>query len=185
MTADAPLATLVEWRALDAAGRDAARRLEIDAAQIEFAGAMARSIAACEAGDPTQVAGLAIRAGEEIVGWVLLKRDGAAPDWANDGAAVVSGLRIDLRHQGQGIGTTALAALPRWIACHWPTTTRLALRVDDGNEAGIRAYEKAGWIEVGERRMGRVGIERTLALALSPASHPDHDITADRLVPHE
>ena len=185
MSAGAPLVTLVEWQALDAAGRDAASQLQIDAAQIEFAGTMARSIAACEAGDPAQVAGLVIRAGGEIVGWVLLKRDDAAPDWADDGAAVVSGLRIDLRHQGQGIGTTALAALPRWIACHWPTTTRLALRVDDGNEAGIRAYEKAGWVEVGERRLGRVGVERTMALALSPASHLGPDVAADRPVRHE
>jgi RimJ/RimL family protein N-acetyltransferase len=40
------------------------------------------------------------------------------------------------------------------------------LRVDEGNVAGIRAYEKAGWREVGERRVGRVGVERTLQLQL-------------------
>lgn len=185
MTAGAPLVTLVEWRALDAAGRDAARQLQIDAAQVEFAGTMARSIAACEAGDPTQVAGLAIRAGEEIVGWVLLKRDGAAPDWADDGAAVVSGLRIAAAHQGRGFGASALAALARWVEAHWAMAPRLMLRVDDGNAAGIRAYEKAGWVEVGARRIGRVGVERTMALALSPAAHRHPDVAADRPVRHE
>ena len=43
---------------------------------------------------------------------------------------------------------------------------RLLLRVDEGNAAGIRAYEKAGWREEGERRVGRVGVERTMTLAL-------------------
>ncbi len=185
MTADALPVTLVEWQALDAAGREAARHLQIDAAQIEFAGTMGRSIAACEAGDPTQVAGLVIRAGEQVVGWVLLKRDGAAPDWADDGAAVVSGLRVATPHQGRGFGASALAALARWVERHWTTVPRLMLRVDDGNAAGIRAYERAGWVETGERRIGRVGVERTMALSLSPASHPDPAIAADRRVPHE
>ena len=43
----------------------------------------------------------------------------------------------------------------------------MMLRVDDGNVAGIRAYEKAGWVETGERRLGRVGLERTMSLALA------------------
>jgi RimJ/RimL family protein N-acetyltransferase len=42
----------------------------------------------------------------------------------------------------------------------------LVLRVDDGNRAAIRAYEKADWIETGERRIGRVGLERTMTLTL-------------------
>jgi RimJ/RimL family protein N-acetyltransferase len=82
------------------------------------------------------------------------------------GAAVVAGLRVDIRHQGRGVGSSALTALARWVALHWPQTARLMLRVDDDNAAGIRAYEKAGWIETGERRTGRVGLERTMSLPL-------------------
>ena len=165
-TAATPRVEVVDWHALAAAERDAVRALEISAEQVEFAGGVARSVAACEAGDPAEVAGLAVRVGHDIVGWVLLKRGASAPDWVDGGAAVVSGLRIDRRHQGRGIGPAALAEMARWVARYWPGSSLLVLRVDDGNAAGIRAYEKAGWREVGTRLAGRVGLERTMTLAL-------------------
>ena len=165
-TAAAAQVELIDWRALAPAERDAVANLEISAEQVEFAGTVARSIAACEAGDAAEVAGLAIRSVGEIVGWVLLKRGKAAPAWADADAVVVGGLRIDRRQQGRGIGAAAVAALAPWVAKHWTQAGRLMLRVDEGNVAGIRAYEKAGWREVGERRVGRVGVERTLQLPL-------------------
>ena len=165
-TATPPRVEMIDWHALAAAERDAVRTLEISARQIEFAGGVARSVAACEAGDPAAVAGLAVRVGRDIVGWVLLKRGASAPDWVDAGAAAVSGLRIALQHQGRGIGPVALAEMARWVVRYWPESTRLMLRVDDANAAGIRAYEKAGWREVGPRLAGRVGLERTMTLAL-------------------
>jgi RimJ/RimL family protein N-acetyltransferase len=92
-----------------------------------------------------------------------------APDGVAAEAAVVSGLRIDVRHQGRGLGAAAMAAMAamaRWVARRWPKVSLLTLRVDDGNTAGIRTYEKAGWAETGERRVGRVGVERTMSLRL-------------------
>jgi len=157
---------LADWRTLAPAEREIVTRLEISPGQVEFAGAIARSVAACEAGDPDEVAGLAIRADGRIVGWVLLKRGASAPEWVPDDAAIVSGLRIDQREQGRGIGALALAEVARWARGYWPQAARLVLRVDEGNAAGIRAYEKAGWREHGERRIGRVGVERTMTLAL-------------------
>jgi RimJ/RimL family protein N-acetyltransferase len=159
---------LVAWQDLTATECAAVLRLEISPEQIEFAGTTSKSVAACEAGDPAAVAGLAIRTTDsgDIVGWVLLKRAAAAPDWVGPDTAVLSGLRIAMRHQGRGIGAAALADMAHWVRQHWPATKTLALRVDDGNAAGIRAYEKAGWVESGERRVGRVGVERTLSLRL-------------------
>ena len=166
MTLAAGRVVIAGWHALPSTDREAVLALQISAAQIEFAGPVARSVATCEAGDPAEVAGLAIRVYADVVGWVVLKRGASAPDWVADGAAVVSGLRIDVHHQGRGIGAAALAAMARWVARHWPETSLLTLRVDDGNAAGIRAYEKAGWVETGERRVGRVGVERTMSLRL-------------------
>ena len=167
-----PCVKMIEWRSLGAADRDAVLNLTISAQQVEFAGTIERSVAACETGDAAQVAGLAIRADDAIVGWVLLKRAGAAPDWVEADAALVGGLRIDARHQGRGIGSLALAGLAGWVIAHWPQAARLVLRVDDDNVAGIRAYEKAGWREIGERRTGRVGIERTMSQPLREPSFP-------------
>ena len=161
-----PTVTVLAWQHLASAGRDAVSGLEISAAQVEFAGTLAKSIAACASADPEEVAGLAIRANERLVGWVVLKRGASAPDWVEPGAVVVSGLRIALQHQGRGVGSLALGEMARWVRSHWPASALLMLRVDDGNAAGIRAYEKAGWIETGERRIGRVGLERTMALRI-------------------
>lgn len=61
---------LVRSHALDVAEREAVLELQMSAAQLEFAGAVAKSVAACEAGDPAEVAGLAIRVAGDIVGWV-------------------------------------------------------------------------------------------------------------------
>ncbi|HEY8975311.1 MAG TPA: GNAT family N-acetyltransferase [Burkholderiaceae bacterium] len=155
---------LADWHALPTADRQAVARLEISPEQVEFAGTIARSVAACEAGDPMEVAGFAIRADDAIVGWLLVKRGASAPDWVDADAVVLSGLRIDRRQQGRGIGALALAELARCVVDRWPQAARLVLRVDEGNAAGIRAYQKAGWREVGERRVGRVGLERTMAL---------------------
>ena len=161
-----PFVTLHPWPSLSPIERDDVRGLQISAGQLEFAGTIARSVAACETGDPDEVAGLAIRAGGDVVGWVLLKRGASAPDWVGAGEVVISGLRIDERHQGRGLGGLALAELARWVAGRWPDVSRMVLRVDDGNAAGIRAYEKAGWRETGERRLGRVGLERTMTRAV-------------------
>ena len=158
--------TVLAWQHLTPAERDAVSGLEISAAQVEFAGTLAKSIASCTSANSEEVAGLAIRADERIVGWVVLKRGASAPEWVEPGAVVVSGLRIALQHQGRGIGSLALGEMARWVASRWPTCSRLVLRVDDDNAAGIRAYEKAGWIEAGERRAGRVGLERTMSLRL-------------------
>jgi len=161
-----PPVKLADWRELAPAEREAVLHIEIDASQVEFAGTLARSVAACEAGDPAEVAGLAIRVEGAAVGWVLVKRGAAAPDWVDAGDVVISGLRIDRRQQGRGLAALALAELSFWVARRWPRAERLVLRVDEGNVAGIRAYEKAGWREVGERRLGRVGVEWTMARAL-------------------
>jgi RimJ/RimL family protein N-acetyltransferase len=157
---------LVAWQDLAPALRDAVAALQISAEQVEFAGTMALTIAACESANLDEVAGLAIHVDGDVVGWVVLKRGASAPGWVEAGAVVVSGLRVDQQHQRRGIGAIALIEMARWAGRVWPQSSLLVLRVDDGNAAGIRAYEKAGWIECGERRVGRVGVERTLSLRL-------------------
>lgn len=154
------------WHTLGPHTRDAVRRLAVEPRQIEFAGTTDSAIRACEDADPAAVRGLALMHHDDVVGFVVLKRGPVAPAWAPSNAAVISGLRVDAAWQGRGIGTGALHTLADWVRTNWPECTRFALRVDDDNAAAIRAYAKAGWVECGERRAGRVGLERTLSLAL-------------------
>lgn len=148
---------LTAWQTLDNSQRAAVALLQISPQQIEYAGTVARAIEGCEADDGSGVLGIALLHGATVVGFLACKRDKAAPAWAPAGAAVISGLRIDARWQGKGMATAALRLLPDWLAQHWPENPQIVLSVDEDNLAGIRAYEKAGWVDRGVREEGRIG----------------------------
>jgi hypothetical protein len=113
MTLAAARVEIVDWRALSPADREAVLALQISAAQIEFAGTIARSVAACEAAIRRRGrrAGHSRRRRCRRLGRPQARRLRARLGRAD--AAVVSGLRIDARHQGRGIGAAALAAMAR------------------------------------------------------------------------
>jgi RimJ/RimL family protein N-acetyltransferase len=162
-----PIAVSVQpWPSLSATEQDRVRSLALAPRQVEYAGSTANAVAACDDGDPAQVVGLALRVDGEIVGFVVVKRHDAAPAWATRETAVISGLRVDIAHQGRGIGTAALPAIADWVGDHWTSATALALTVDEENVAAIRAYAKAGWTGLGDRFEGRIGWVRTMSRAL-------------------
>ncbi len=166
-TLSSPAAVSVEaWQLLAPADQERVRRLAIAPRQVEYAGSTANAVAACDDGDPKQVVGLALRVDGAIVGFVVVKRRDAAPDWAGPGTAVISALRVDVAHQGRGIGSASLAAIAGWVRQHWTSATSIALTVDEENVAAIRAYAKAGWSAVGERFEGRIGWVRTMSRAV-------------------
>ena len=154
------------WATLSPADRAAVRGLTIAPRQIEYAGTTASSIAACEDGDPSRIVGLALRVDVAIVGFVVMKRGDAAPDWAAPDAAVVSGLRVDAGQQGKGIGTAAMRAIADWVRRNWRKASSVALTVDEENIAAIRAYAHAGWVDHGQRFDGRIGPVRRMSLPL-------------------
>nr|WP_231993332.1 GNAT family N-acetyltransferase [Mitsuaria sp. 7] len=117
----------------------------------------------CDADAEGNVTGLAILDRRQVVGFLVLKRSASLPPWAHASDAVISAMRIDLAHQGKGLGTLALRAVFDWVREQWPASTRLVLSVDEDNAPGRRAYEKAGFIDSGLREQGRIGWVRTLA----------------------
>ncbi len=80
---------------MTAAERDAVLGLEISAAQLEFAGDVGKSLAACEAANPAEVAGLAVRVDDGIVGWIVLKRGTAAPGGVEAGERHVGRVGVE------------------------------------------------------------------------------------------
>jgi ribosomal protein S18 acetylase RimI-like enzyme len=161
---------IVRWQDLSSAQQASVRRLKITDAQVEFSGSIEKAIAACESDQAGHIVGLALCYRENVVGFLLVKQSTAAPDWTPPGAAIISALRIDQAHQGRGFGTTALQVLPDWIAQHWSHINALVLSVDEGNTAGIRAYQKAGFHDLGQRVPGRIGYVRYMFRALKPES---------------
>lgn len=158
---------LRSWAELGPDEREAVRELRISDDQVEFAGTIAAAIDLAAGSDERELVGLAIVAPDEkIVGFLLLKRGAAAPEWVPEQAAAVNALRIDERRQGEGLGTAAMQAIPAWVVAAWPEVTQLVLAVDEPNTGAIAAYTNAGWIDDGARIRGRVGWERRMTLPL-------------------
>jgi len=158
-----PSLALARWQDLSPSDQASVRELSVTAQQIEYAGTIERAIENCEADGEDDIAGLAIRGDGQIVGFLVLKRRSRAPDWASPAAATISAMRIDQVHQGKGIGSAALQALPQWVSENWPESSSLTLSVDEDNKAGIRAYGKAGFQDHGVRVEGRIGWVRYMS----------------------
>lgn len=161
---------LVRWQLLDSHQREEVQTLQISQQQIEFAGTIERAIAACEAASEDEVAGLAILHCGRPVGFVVVSRGSKQPAWALGGSVALTAMRIDSREQGQGLGKAALSLLDVWLRDHWPSSSTLALCVDDENHAGRRAYAAAGFSEYMEPQAGRIGVVRYLSKHLAASS---------------
>lgn len=162
--------SLKRWQLLSPSEQAAVSALVVTSQQVEFAGTVERSVESCKADRSNQVAGLAILRNQVVVGFLVLKRGTSAPSWADPAAATVSALRVDLSHQGQGIGSAALKALPSWVAENWPESPLLALSVDEENHSARSAYVRAGFVDHGTREQGRIGWVRFMSKPIrSPA----------------
>jgi ribosomal protein S18 acetylase RimI-like enzyme len=161
---------LMPWQDLSPTDQAAVLQLSVAEHQVEFAGTVEQAVAGCEADKAGNVVGLAIRANEQIVGFLVLKRRSATPEWASPAAATVAAMRVGRGYQSKGLGSAALLALSDWIASKWPECESLCLSVDEGNTAGIRAYRKAGFQDQGTRVPGRIGYVRYMSKAIKAST---------------
>jgi RimJ/RimL family protein N-acetyltransferase len=80
----------------------------------------------------------------------------------------VRALFVDREHQGRGVGTAALGALPAFVAERHPDVRHLALTVNLNNPVAVRAYKRAGFHDTGRLDYsGAYGPQHVLTLALS------------------
>ncbi|HET6510052.1 MAG TPA: N-acetyltransferase [Baekduia sp.] len=75
-------------------------------------------------------------------------------------------LAIDLRAQGQGVGTAAMAQLPAYVRARFPRRRFVALTVNTDNPPAIALYRRAGFVEagIGLYLGGRSGPQQVLML---------------------
>lgn len=157
---------LKTWQQLSSAKQAQVRAIRIGAEQIEFAGCGAKQLEAVENHTSGQLVGLAILDGQTAVGFLVLKHGSTLPPWAPVGAALISGMRIDSAQQGRGLGSAALVLLRAWIKRNWQDCDELLLTVDEENHGGRKAYQRAGFEEIGKPEPGRIGLVRTMRLVL-------------------
>lgn len=159
-------ARLKAWQQLSPPQQAQVRAIRISAEQIEFAGCGAKQLDVVENEESDQLVGLAILDGQNVVGFLVLKRGTTLPPWAPFGAALISGMRIDSVHQGRGFGSAALALLRAWVKNHWQDCVELILTVDEENHGSMKAYQRAGFEEIGKPEPGRIGLVRTMRMIL-------------------
>ncbi len=84
-----------------------------------------------------------------------------------DGVVGVRGVYVDAAHQGRGLGTAMLLALPAFARARHPDAARLALTVNVSNPRAIRAYLRAGFTDTGRLyHGGRLGPQHVLELPI-------------------
>jgi ribosomal protein S18 acetylase RimI-like enzyme len=157
---------LLAWAKLTERQRSQARAIEIRPEQVEYAGSVEAQMKSIEDVFSDDQVGLGIVWQGDVIGLMSLKRSSKAPSWAPSRSAVISGLRLDIRHQGCGFGRLALLNLPEWVSQHWPDCISLSLAVDEENVAGIKAYRAADFRELGPRYQGRIGWVQTMSRPL-------------------
>jgi diamine N-acetyltransferase len=121
------------WRACTA--------LEVEEPQQRFVASVAYYLALCAYGD-SPWRPLAVRAGDEVVGFVMWGIDPA------DESFWIGGLIIDRRHQRQGYGRAVVAQLLERAASKGHREA--ALSYHTGNTLAQSLYASMGFVETGE-----------------------------------
>ena len=121
------------WRACTA--------LEVEEPQQRFVASVAYFLALCAYGD-TPWRPLAVRAGDEVVGFVMWGIDPA------DESLWIGGLMIDRWHQRQGYGRAVVAQLLERAAANGHRDA--ALSYHTGNTLAQSLYASTGFVETGE-----------------------------------
>jgi diamine N-acetyltransferase len=121
------------WRACTA--------LEVEEPQQRFVASVAYYLALCAYGD-SPWRPLAVRAGDEVVGFVMWGIDPA------DESFWIGGLIIDRRHQRHGYGRAVVAQLLERAAANGHREA--ALSYHTGNTPAQSLYPSMGFVETGE-----------------------------------
>lgn len=89
--------------------------------------------------------------------FVLHNNEGVKPYSDNQHAILLRAFSTDFRYQGKGYAYSALTILPDFVREHFREMNEIILAVNLQNEAAQRLYKKCGYIDEGQRRMGKKG----------------------------
>ncbi len=155
--------TLVHVAPVDAHNRAAVLGLRVDPGQRAFVGEIADMLADAEISANSEP--MAILRGDTVVGYYRIERRASAVTGRADVVPSL-GLRsfmVDAAHQGDGIGTAAIAALCADLGRRHPDRRRLVLTVNQANAVARRVYLRTGFEDSGELyHGGRAGPQHLL-----------------------
>ena len=91
------------------------------------------------------------------IGFLIIRENGALPDWAPDDTATLHSVRVDAARQRQGVGRYAVEAATVWLARHRPALKQLMLAVNARNLGALVAYRSYGFENTGRVHIGPLG----------------------------
>nr|WP_269448723.1 GNAT family N-acetyltransferase [Metabacillus kandeliae] len=109
-----------------------------------------------------------LTAGEMPVGFFLLESSARIFDYSsNPFSMLLAAFSVNYQHQGKGYAKKGLLLLPSFMAAHFPECTAIVLGVNKRNIRAYQLYLKAGFIDEGKIKMGPLGEQHILSLALT------------------
>lgn len=100
---------------------------------------------------------LAMEKDKLVTFFILHKNDGVKPYTSNNHAILLRTFSTDYRYQGKGYAKKALMLLPNFLKENLEGVNQIILAVNVKNEIAQSLYKKCGYIDEGERRMGKKG----------------------------
>jgi GNAT superfamily N-acetyltransferase len=103
----------------------------------------------------------------EPVAFFVLDVGPTMPAVHASGTVGVRAFYVDAAHQGRGVGSGIVRALPAFVREHYPDADRIALTVNARNAVAVRAYLRGGFHDTGERyEGGPLGPQHVLVMDL-------------------
>ncbi|KGR77071.1 GNAT family N-acetyltransferase [Ureibacillus sinduriensis] len=136
--------------------KEAVENYQITEDQLRFTGAPVDCTQLC-AKDPDRHAIMAIEGGILVTYFNLHKNKGVEPYSDNPDAILLRAFSTDIRYIGNGYAKQALKRLPSFVRENFYGINEIVLAVNLGNEVAHNLYKKCGYVDEGERRMGKKG----------------------------
>lgn len=136
--------------------KESIEQYQISEEQLKFTGSpMEGNRLANE--DPDREAILAFKDGKLVTYFNLHKNEGVKPYSTNPNAILLRTFSTDFRYQGKGYAKQALNLLPSFVKQHFNGIDEIVLAVNLQNQNAQNLYKKCGYVDEGERRMGKKG----------------------------
>ncbi|MBD7939039.1 GNAT family N-acetyltransferase [Cytobacillus sp. Sa5YUA1] len=101
------------------------------------------------------------------VGFFLLHSTKRVSEYTtNPHAMLLTALSIDYKHQGKGYAKEAMVDLKAFITTHFPDCNEVVLAVNHKNLPAQNLYKNVGFVDTGERKIGKIGEQLILRLEM-------------------
>ncbi|UOY92423.1 GNAT family N-acetyltransferase [Ectobacillus sp. JY-23] len=103
----------------------------------------------------------------QVAGFFVLHGWGGVQSYStNTSAMLLRAFSVHPNFQGQGIASEAIQILPKFVREHFPWCDEIVLGVNHANEAAQRVYARNGFVDQGNRVMGRKGEQYVMHMVL-------------------